>query len=134
MSSEVLYRVVSRFLARPVERKCYSAEQEDSLRLLFEAIVYSESWVRKTVKSGVHDGFSEFGVQRYFECSADFSRTGRVSRRSAVAFGKQMLREPSLSVIIGRIRCEYETVPSRFQRLNITCAGIITVSNYYINS
>ena len=32
MSSAVLYWAVSRFLARPVERKCYSAEQEDSLR------------------------------------------------------------------------------------------------------
>ena len=49
MSSAVLYWAVSRFLARPVERKCYSAEQEDSLRPLFEAIVYSRSWVRKNV-------------------------------------------------------------------------------------
>ena len=49
MSSAVLHWVASRFLARLVERKCYSAEEEDSLRPLFEAIVYSRSWVRKSV-------------------------------------------------------------------------------------
>ena len=49
MSSNVLYWVVPRFLGRTDERKCYSAEQEDSLGLLFEAIVYSRSWVRKSV-------------------------------------------------------------------------------------
>ena len=52
MSSAVLYWVVSRFLARPVERKCYSVEQEDSLRPLFNAIVYLRSWVRKSVICG----------------------------------------------------------------------------------
>ena len=46
-----LYYVVSRFLARPVELKCYSAEPDDSLRPLFEAIVYSRSWVSKSVNS-----------------------------------------------------------------------------------
>ena len=51
MSSAVLYSVVSRFLARPVERKCYSVEPEDSLRPLFKAIVYSRSWVRNSVNS-----------------------------------------------------------------------------------
>ena len=48
LNSVVLYWVVSPFLARPVEWKCYSAEQEDSLRPLFKAIVYSRSWVRKS--------------------------------------------------------------------------------------
>ena len=45
------WSVVSRLLARPVERKCYSAEQEDSLRPLFKVIVYSRSVVRKTVNN-----------------------------------------------------------------------------------
>ena len=49
MSSAVLYWVVSRFLARPVEWKCCSLEPVDSLRPLFKAIVYSRSWVRNSV-------------------------------------------------------------------------------------
>ena len=51
MSSAVLYCAVSRFLARLVERKCYSAEEEDSLRPLFEEIVYFRSWVRRSVNT-----------------------------------------------------------------------------------
>ena len=47
MSSAVLYGVVSQFLTRPFQRKCYSVEQEDLLRPLFKAIVYSRSQVRK---------------------------------------------------------------------------------------
>ena len=49
LSSTLLYWVVSCFLVRLVEQKCYSAELEDSLRPLFKAIVYSKSWVRKRV-------------------------------------------------------------------------------------
>ena len=41
--------VVSRILARLVERKCYSVETVDSLRPLFKAIVYLRSWVRNSV-------------------------------------------------------------------------------------
>ena len=37
----MLYRVVSHFIAIPVERKCHSVEQEDSHRPLFKAIVCS---------------------------------------------------------------------------------------------
>ena len=51
MSSAVLYWVLSRFLVRPVQRKCYSVEPEDSLRPLFKAIVYSRSWVRNNVNN-----------------------------------------------------------------------------------
>ena len=51
MSLAVLYWAVSHFLARPIERKFCSAEQDDSLRPLFEAIVYSRSWIRKSVNS-----------------------------------------------------------------------------------
>ena len=42
-SSVLLCWGVSHFLARPVERKSYSVEQEGSLRPLFKAIVYSRS-------------------------------------------------------------------------------------------
>ena len=49
MSSEKLYGVVSCFLARPVEQKCCSPEQEDSLRPLTKATVYLRSWVSKSV-------------------------------------------------------------------------------------
>ena len=42
----MLYSVVSHFLARPVERKRYSVEPEDSLRPLLKAI-----WVRNSVNS-----------------------------------------------------------------------------------
>ena len=51
MSSAVFYRVVARFLARPVEWKCCSLEPVDSLRPLFKAIVYSRSWVRNSMNS-----------------------------------------------------------------------------------
>ena len=51
MTSAVLYWDVLHFLARPVERKCYSVEPEDSLRPLFRAIVYSRSLVRNNVYS-----------------------------------------------------------------------------------
>ena len=49
MTSAVLYWVVSHFLSRPVEQKCYSVEQENLLRPLFKAIVYSWSWVKNSV-------------------------------------------------------------------------------------
>lgn len=48
-SSAVSYWGVSLFLARPVERKCYWVEPEDSLRELFKAINYSRSWVSNSV-------------------------------------------------------------------------------------
>ena len=48
MSFAVLYWALARFLARPVERKCYSAEREDSLRPWFMAIVHSRSGVWNT--------------------------------------------------------------------------------------
>ena len=51
MSSAVLYWVVARFLARPVKRKRYSTEPEDSVRPLFKAIVYSRSSVRENVNT-----------------------------------------------------------------------------------
>ena len=51
MSLAVLYWIVSHFLAGPVERKCYLVEQEDSLRPLFKAIVYTRSWVRNNVNN-----------------------------------------------------------------------------------
>ena len=51
MSSAVLFWIVLRFLARSAERKCYSAEQEDSLRPLSKAIIHSRSWVRNCVNS-----------------------------------------------------------------------------------
>ena len=53
-SSAELHWVVSYFLARPVERKCYSVEPEDLVRPSFKAIVYSRSWVRNSVNRRHH--------------------------------------------------------------------------------
>ena len=50
--------------------------------------------------------------------------------KSDVAFGKQILGEPSRSVNIGLIRSEYEIISPRLQRFSIVSAGIITASNY----
>ena len=87
--------------------------------------------------AGVRMRLSEFCVQQCMKCFANrrlesswFSHTARVSWRSAVAFGKQMLGEPSCSVTIGRIRSEYETVPPWFQRFNIISDGMFIVTNY----
>ena len=49
MRSAELYRVASGFLARPVERKCYSVEPVDSPRSVVKEIVYSRSLVRNSV-------------------------------------------------------------------------------------
>ena len=49
MSSAVLYWVVSHFLARLVERKCYSVELEDPLWPFFKVIAYSRLLVRNGV-------------------------------------------------------------------------------------
>ena len=56
MGSAMLYRVVSLFLARPDERKCYSIEQEDTLRPLFRAFVYLKSGVRNSVNTLASEG------------------------------------------------------------------------------
>ena len=46
------------FLARPVERKRYSVEPEDSLRPLCKVVVYSRSWVRNSVSTTVQNRFT----------------------------------------------------------------------------
>ena len=69
--------------------------------------------------AGVRNGLFEFCVQRCFKFSTKwwleisrFSHEGPASWRSVVAFGKQMLGEPSRCVNIGCVRSEYETVPT----------------------
>lgn len=58
------------------------------------------------------------------------SHTARVSRWIVIAFDKQMLWEPSLSINIGSIHSGYETVLLWFQQHNAVRAGIFTMSYY----
>ena len=64
MKSEVLHWIISGFLTRPTERKCYSVGPEDWLRPLFKAIVYSRSWVRNSVIPYGYAGSDEELSQR----------------------------------------------------------------------
>ena len=58
------------------------------------------------------------------------SHTARVSRWIVIAFDKQMLWEPSLSIHIGSIHSGYEIVLLWFQQHNAVRAGIFTMSYY----